>query len=213
MLNHSSSSKVFYEFDSGAVKIKTGDREIKKGSEVTLNYGPLTNAKLLLFYGFSLENNDYDDAELYVPLNPDLPLYKEKLGLLKKLDAMYDSTNSFRIKKGEDIPNTLLALLRLMPLTSLENVNAEEVITSENEFGVLNALESALQSMSQIISGNLLVVGDDRKKEEDTGMIAEYEKVRIYVESELEILSTALGVVRSGIAKLHSAESGLEECD
>lgn len=180
---------------------------------MTLNYGPLTNAKLLLFYGFSLENNDYDDAELYVPLNPDLPLYKEKLDLLKKLDAMYDSTKSFRIKKGEEIPNTLLALLRLMPLTSLENVNAEEVITSENEFGVLSALESALQSMSQIISGNLLVVGDDRKKEEDAGMIAEYEKVRIYVESELEILSIALGVVRSGIAKLQSAESGLEECD
>ncbi|GMH78815.1 hypothetical protein TrST_g8149 [Triparma strigata] len=212
MLNHSTTSKVFYEFDTetGSVKIKTGEDEILKDSEVTLNYGPLPNSKLLLFYGFSLPNNAHDFAELFVPLNPDLALYSSKLELLKTLSPTYLPSQPFQIKKGGAIPSTLLSLLRIMPLTDLEGVDATSPISDSNELGVLSALEGALQGMSQAISGNLLLVGDDRKAEEDVNSIAEYEKVRIYVESELEILSTALQEVRGRISAI---QEGLEGCD
>lgn len=41
-------------------------RPAAAGQEVTLSYGPLPNAKLLLFYGFTVHNNPFDSA--VVPL-------------------------------------------------------------------------------------------------------------------------------------------------
>ena len=42
-------------------------RPAAAGQEVTLSYGPLPNAKLLLFYGFTVQNNPFDSA--VVPLD------------------------------------------------------------------------------------------------------------------------------------------------
>jgi histone-lysine N-methyltransferase SETD3 len=44
-------------------------RSVKSGEEVFVSYGAKSNAELLLFYGFALENNPYDD----VPLSLELP--------------------------------------------------------------------------------------------------------------------------------------------
>ena len=44
-------------------------RSVRSGSEVFVSYGSKSNAELLLFYGFCVENNPYDD----VPLSLELP--------------------------------------------------------------------------------------------------------------------------------------------
>lgn len=38
-------------------------RDVQKGQECCLSYGPLPNYKLLLFYGFTMADNPYDTIE------------------------------------------------------------------------------------------------------------------------------------------------------
>ena len=85
MFNHSSSSTVHYKYssDSSSIHILSGSSPIKSGTEVNLNYGAVPNSKLLLFYGFSLQDNEEDFVDIYVPLQEGVDGREEKVKLLQ----------------------------------------------------------------------------------------------------------------------------------
>lgn len=200
MFNHSSESEVHYKYsaDSSDIYIYSGASPIKAGSEVHLNYGPVPNSKLLLFYGFSIQDNKEDFVDIYVPLQEGVPGREEKAKLLQETFPDFIPNAPFQLKSDGSLPCSLLSLLRVLPLppSSLPS-DVMVPISAESEVSALSALEAALESMSQNVAISLLEVAG--RIEDGEGVEEEkedYEFARIYAESELQILSTTLGVVR-----------------
>lgn len=67
---------------SGALRLQTL-RACVPGEQLTLSYGPLSNAKLLLFYGFMLDDNPYDVLPVSLALDEDDPLCDAKAARLQ----------------------------------------------------------------------------------------------------------------------------------
>ena len=208
MFNHSATSETFHKFDakSGKIVIVSGDSEIPAGSEVFLNYGPMPNSKLALFYGFSIKDNPADSVKLHVPFPPSIPLHTEKLALLSLSHPQFSPSTPFILhRSAASLPPQLLSQLRIMPLLSIEGVEPGiGFIAKDNEVGALTALESALQSMAQAIAANLLYVADVRRGlGPEGGAEADgYDVVVLFAEGEMEVLTNALGLVRSMLAAL-----------
>ena len=220
MLNHSPTSSVSHAFNSGtlSVDVLTGSSPTPPGP-LLLNYGPIPNCKLLLFYGFALPGNPHDHAEVFVPLSPDLPLRARKVALMSRCHAETFSDGApSRILPGGEIPADLLSLLRLLPVTDEGEMAAIEAaatassgvpaVSAANELGALSALEAALQGMSQAIAVDLLEAAE-LEKAEGTSEVGEHCKV--YAEAELQMLSECLGKVRERLEE--EASKSIEDCD
>jgi hypothetical protein len=67
---------------SGALRLQTS-RACLPGEQLTLSYGPLSNAKLLLFYGFMLDDNPFDVLPVSLALDEDDPLCDAKAARLQ----------------------------------------------------------------------------------------------------------------------------------
>jgi hypothetical protein len=101
MLNHSPSSSVGHiflpEIDSLAL---VTNQTLNCEHEITLNYGELSNSKLMMLYGFCLTENPFDSIELYAAeMSRDLAEYRFKQALL--LLWKIDPSQPFRIKKSK----------------------------------------------------------------------------------------------------------------
>jgi hypothetical protein len=216
MFNHDPKSTVTHKFNAQtlSVDIVTNSETVPAG-EVFLNYGALPNQRLLLFYGFSLANNPHDTADLFVPLSPEIPLYQRKLALLQRCFPKYVPNAALQIGCGGQIPDVLMALLRLMPIASEEEMGLIEgrvggegkivpMLSQEIEMGALSALDGALTGMSQAIAVNLLDCAEELRGVEKSDVM---EFARVYAASEWLILSEALGQVK---AKMVEVGLGLE---
>ncbi|XP_024523831.1 histone-lysine N-methyltransferase setd3-like [Selaginella moellendorffii] len=70
------------------------DRDYATGDEVFISYGQLPNVTLAVDYGFALSYNPFDEAEIWVTISPDDPLYDAKLDVF--------SRNKIKITEEED---------------------------------------------------------------------------------------------------------------
>lgn len=70
-VNHSldPNSEYFYDPVAGDFTV-TSTRAISRGDEITISYGPLSNARLMRLYGFALPCNPHDTVALYTPHSP-----------------------------------------------------------------------------------------------------------------------------------------------
>ncbi|KAK3409030.1 hypothetical protein EUGRSUZ_J01148 [Eucalyptus grandis] len=122
--------------------------EQKQFSEVLISYGKLSNAVLLLDFGFTIPHNIYDEVQIQfnVPLQD--PLYEMKLYLLQRhcLQITHNfgiskcPADSFTIKevrsakgKGTGIPQSLRAAARVLSCISLEELNDMEEEATQND--------------------------------------------------------------------------------
>jgi len=205
MLNHSPKSTVHHQYNASThtVDIVSGSANIPTSTEVLLNYGAIPNQRLVLFYGFAIDGNSCDTADVYVPLSPAVPLYDEKARIMK--DVYGWEEGPFRVDKSGNVPPALLGLLRLLPVENRKIIgecsssgNNVSFISRENEEGGLKALEGALDGMSRAIKDNLEAVKsefatEEERKEKDGFM---YRCTKLYVESERDILCKCLIRVR-----------------
>lgn len=88
MINHSPRaqlSKQKYNPDTGCLELHAF-AAVRAGCEVFLNYGPLPNSQLLLYYGFVDPNNPYETAEvdLALPEEPDALLARCRQRVLER---------------------------------------------------------------------------------------------------------------------------------
>lgn len=86
-LNHHNDAHVSWSFEPGRFTLSLGD-DTKAGNEVFNNYGPKSNAELLMGYGFCIENNAHDAV-----LEALKPPPSELLGLIRKIHPGYIKTN------------------------------------------------------------------------------------------------------------------------
>jgi hypothetical protein len=70
-INHSLEPNCEYTYDPTAGDFTvTSTRTVSQGEEMTISYGPLSNARLLRLYGFALPSNPHDTVTLYAPDSP-----------------------------------------------------------------------------------------------------------------------------------------------
>lgn len=148
LLNHSSTQKVSYFTDVKESRfcLKTHSF-VPKGTQAWNNFGPRPNEKLLLIYGFTLENNFADTLLLKIGASQD-PLFPQKIFVLKELQL---SLEHHVVKSGEVIPLSLLDSLRICLLNEEEFYffNYKEykggVISQKNEFLMFHTLKNLLE--------------------------------------------------------------------
>ena len=97
IINHSFDSKTHHQYNSStkSLEIVCND-EVKSGSQLFMNYGPMGNTKLLHFSGFTIDNNPHDYMELYLHISPEAPLYYEKTVVLQSQGI--NCTNPFYLR-------------------------------------------------------------------------------------------------------------------
>uniref|UniRef100_A0A7S0UNM8 SET domain-containing protein n=1 Tax=Polytomella parva TaxID=51329 RepID=A0A7S0UNM8_9CHLO len=59
-------------------------RPIAEGEQVCISYGPLPNSRLLLFYGFAIKDNPFDEHEIRIQMPKTDPLLEKKKDVLRR---------------------------------------------------------------------------------------------------------------------------------
>ncbi len=180
MLNHSPDANAEYRFNKEARSVDiVAIKSIGEGEEILLNYGPLPNLKLLVFYGFAVEGNPHSTAWINVSLDPEQPGNQERIEIMKSKYPDFVPNDAIHIPSDGSIPPALLDLLSLLSSGSLLPPSPQS----------LQPLLQSLNQMSRTISANLLLLPSDG------GGMERY--ARIYAEGELEILAKALSNLRT----------------
>ena len=161
---------------AGNISVFNGPHAIPEGSEICLNYGRFSNEKLLLVYGFTVQNNPYNYVDIYAPLPEDDPLYALKANFLRQQygNSPNGPHSIFQIKNDHPsvLPSSLLSTLRLIGIQSYDElfriISIESdttdsnddyevpIVSRENEEAALTALQSALHSMTRRLALNLI---------------------------------------------------------
>lgn len=118
MFNHDVKASVLHglrpdpQYECGASLAIETQQGWKAGQEVMINYGPEPNSRLLMIYGFAIENNPYDCVDLWATLTPQAPDYDLKHACLKKHDVNHD-TEAFKLTVESPVPAKLISALRV----------------------------------------------------------------------------------------------------
>lgn len=95
-LNHSPRSPLVHAFSDqhdSLMVVSLGDWP---AGEVFLNYGSLSNLRLLMLHGFVLEDNEYDVVDVYVDVTLEAPHYEEKRKALHQLGLQVSASWTIR---------------------------------------------------------------------------------------------------------------------
>ena len=114
LLNHKRPKQTHWYYDNklNAFVIQALEN-IKEGDEIYDSYGPKTNTRFLLNYGFALETNDNNEYSLRLTFNENVPLYEIKKHFL---NSDYNFTRTFKLHNNlnEGDIFDLMSFLRFM---------------------------------------------------------------------------------------------------
>ncbi|TDH68401.1 hypothetical protein CCR75_007699 [Bremia lactucae] len=90
MLNHDPEAEMTHFFDRDSQEFKLVSRQHwHAGTQLFINYGPLSNHKLLSLYGFVILSNPFDTVEIWLPMNAASTKFfevKQKLFFVNDMD-------------------------------------------------------------------------------------------------------------------------------
>jgi len=153
LLNHSCASRVGHCYDpQQQCMYLYSAQEWEEGKEIFLNYGYLSNYKLLMLYGFTLApsqgSNPYDTVDIWLHMDPIAPYYQQKKDALQYLNI--NDNEPFQISMNE-FPQDLITCLRVHLATDESEVcrltHATQPLSPGNEMKVHDALQRALEDM------------------------------------------------------------------
>lgn len=151
MLDHSPWSNVHWRSEATYGFVCMASRDIEAGESLTINYGSLGNARLFIAYGFCLEDNARNLAEIELP---DLPPAHPCSELARGFGIVRDGMRVFQVPAEYDHMNTaiLFSYLRLSVLRDPSQVTVPRhgggiavvgVISVDNERAALTRLAEA----------------------------------------------------------------------
>ena len=164
-LNHSNvQTKYDYDVDgNGFFRLfPSGINRYNKGTEVFNSYGRRPNDNLLLDYGFSMLNNEWDRVEIVFQLAKNDPNYTSKISLLR--DNGMPGVKRLRLSRN-GIPLDSLKFLRIITLTEQELESVEMGKCDKECFGLFDGLkfvENELKSIELLKNG--LVAWNDQQE-------------------------------------------------
>lgn len=166
LINHRTQRQTQWYYDNAQNSFMIQSLEdIKEGNEIYDSYGKKSNAKLLLNYGFCLENNSENEYYLTLKFNPKVPLFSQKKVIFQR-EEDYERTFKLYSNVYESELYELLSFLRFLIfegdfnvlMTAMNNKDDEnmndtspvsfyyiEPISKELEIKVLKHLNSILR--------------------------------------------------------------------
>ncbi|KAJ3371069.1 hypothetical protein HDU91_005592 [Kappamyces sp. JEL0680] len=126
-------------------------RDYKPGDELFLDYGPISNDRLLRLYGFVFEHNPHNSFALSVSTHPQSPLFREKALAFQRLSFELDQV--FLLTLEDPVPPRLLQYLRIQR-ASMDEISSvlsgqtrEGPLSPQNELEIKYALLEAVASL------------------------------------------------------------------
>ncbi|TYZ57014.1 hypothetical protein PybrP1_003280 [[Pythium] brassicae (nom. inval.)] len=171
MLNHDPEAEMAHFLDLASQRFKlVSHQHWAAGSQMFINYGALSNHKLLALYGFVLEHNPFDALDVWLPMDPaTASRFADKAALLAA-NGLEHATAPFELA-ADELNELLLIAVRIQEIEcgSSEELRAlaakaldGEVLSVANEHATLTRLIYTLQKM-------LEEFGDDDDNDDDNG--------------------------------------------
>jgi hypothetical protein len=153
MLDHALDFNVRWRMEATDGFICVAGRDIEVGEVLTTTYGAVCNGRLFVTYGFCVENNPHNLAEIQLP---DLPANHPCVEHAKGFGTVRDGMRIFQVPAKYDNEDTakLFSYLRLGALNDASRVSLEKsgsktatvnAISAENEHAALTLLSQACQ--------------------------------------------------------------------
>ncbi|KAJ2905712.1 Rubis-subs-bind domain containing protein [Zalerion maritima] len=202
MLNHSSEVKQCHVHDALSKNLSVlAGKDYEAGDQVFINYGPISNSRLLRLYGFVLPGNPNDSYDLVLVTHPKAPFFEQKHKLW--ISAGLDSTSTIFLTLTDPLPTNVLRYLRIqrsdepeLAAMALHQIDATEKISDSNEVEVLRFLlgRTAGVEIGEKESGGFASGGGERKWEWEgfvvgTGAMCELRKGFCTVDAVREVQS------------------------
>lgn len=173
MLNHHPQSKVSHLYQNDTIVLFT-ENGVEHSDQLFLNYGSLSNSKLLMLYGFCIPpsvGNPFDNVELYTSMDPTTLHHDKKRAALAQL-GVDSQTAVFPLTLVNPMPRTLLACLRIqfasdeLDLCRLRDAETDK-LSNELEGKICHILLISLRSM---LAGYSTTESEDRELLQSFGM-------------------------------------------
>ncbi|RLN67080.1 hypothetical protein BBJ29_005002 [Phytophthora kernoviae] len=156
MLNHDPEAEMSHFFDMKSRTFKlVSHQHWNAGAQMFINYGPLSNHKLLSLYGFVIIGNPFDAVEMWLPMDEaSTKLFQEKEQFLLT-NGLDHATNPFDLV-AEETNDLLLMAARIQEIDCETNEELEtlankaldgEMVSLENEQVALTRLIYTLEKM------------------------------------------------------------------
>ena len=156
LLNHDPSSTTSHILTSTNDFVIVSDNDTTIG-EVYLNYGLISNSRLLQLYGFTLSNNQYESVDIFINM--------DSITITKEVQKVFNTIN-INIKEPmkltkESLNPKLIAVLRLQycPTNILKNemkiLKFMTIVTKDIEVKVIETLKTLLQSMLSLFKTSI----------------------------------------------------------
>lgn len=156
MLNHDPEAEMAHFFDRETQQFKlVSHQHWAAGAQMFINYGALSNHKLLALYGFVIDQNPFDALDLWVPMGETTTsCFPEKAALLAE-NGFDHATTPFELT-ADELNELLLITVRIQEIEcdSSEQLHVlatkaldGEVLSFDNEHATLTRLIYTLQKM------------------------------------------------------------------
>jgi hypothetical protein len=133
---------------TGRIHILAG-KQYRKEDQIFINYGKLSNSRLLRLYGFVYDFNQYDSYELYLSTSPQSPHFKEKTRLFELFGMSVET--SFSLSMNDPLPGKILEYVRIQRADHNEILllekNQAKFANHRNELEALMAMRDAFTTM------------------------------------------------------------------
>lgn len=156
MLNHDPEAEMAHFLDLDAQSFKlVSHQHWAAGAQMFINYGALSNHKLLALYGFVLEQNPFDALDVWFPMDEMTTSHFAEKAALLAANGLEHATTPFELTQDE-VNELLLIAVRIQEIEcgSSEELQAlaaraldGEVLSFDNEHATLTRLIYTLQKM------------------------------------------------------------------
>lgn len=201
----------FYSQKKQAVGV-IATKEWKSGEEIFINYGPMSNSRMLQLYGYVVENNENDAVELYTAMRP--PANMEEYA---RIQAIMEILKVNLGKKFIDFQSQpfLLTMKDPLPDNLIKTLAVQRGISIDNDFDtkdediepILEELKESILDMIAAYSDSLFAVS---RKLENRNNLSTRELMSLLVKhGELSILHQT----ESAISKILHGDEQISDLD
>lgn len=150
MLNHDPEAETSHFVDTASHRFKLVNHEHwMAGAQIFINYGPLSNHKLLSLYGFVLADNPFDAVEVWLPMDAASTKFYEEKAQLLSVNGLDHAVHSFELVANES--NDLLLLAARLQEIDCETVEQFQTLATKALNGEMVSLENEKQVLTRLI--------------------------------------------------------------
>ncbi|OWZ24014.1 hypothetical protein PHMEG_000995 [Phytophthora megakarya] len=149
MLNHDPEAEMSHFFDMETQRFKlVSHQHWNAGAQMFINYGALSNHKLLSLYGFVIMGNPFDAVEMWLLMNEASKFFQEKEQFLLT-NGLDHASNPYELVADES--NDLLLIATRIQEIDCETVEEFETLAKKALNGEMVSLENEQEALTRLI--------------------------------------------------------------